>query len=264
MKVSLLGFLLVVGLPFFGCVKNPETGKSAFILTSEAEENQLGEQAFGEVLRKERVSRDPRWNELLLRVGNRVSRAANKPNFKWEFVLIDSPQKNAFCLPGGKVAFYTGILSIAKNEAGIAAIMGHEVAHATSRHAGQRITVNLGAELGLAGLSALLGGGDSTEKNLLMAALGLGTQVGVALPFSRGNESEADEIGLTYMARAGYDPREAPGIWERMEKAAGGGPPEFLSSHPSNSGRRTALTGQLPRVMPLYEKSPRYGAGESW
>lgn len=255
---------LFCGLGLVGCVTNPETGKSSFIITSEAEENQLGRQAYAEVLQKERLSQNPQLNAMIQRVGKRISAVANKPSFQWEFRLIESPQKNAFCLPGGKVAFYTGILPVAANEAGVAAIMGHEVAHATARHGGQRMSVALGTQLGLTGLSAILGGKESQSKNLLMAALGLGAQVGVALPFSRGNESEADDIGLTYMAKAGYDPREAPKIWERMARGEGGGPPQFLSTHPSSSGRQAALTSQLPRVMPLYERSPKYGVGESW
>jgi predicted Zn-dependent protease len=245
-----------------GCVTNPETGKTAFIVTSEAEEAQLGDQAYREVLQKERLARDPRLNALIQRVGTRISSVANRPDFQWEFRLIDSKQKNAFCLPGGKVAFYTGILGVAENEAGIAAIMGHEVAHATLRHGGQRITMALGTQLGLAGLSALLGGKDSQSKQLLMAALGVGTQVGVALPFSRGNESEADEIGMRYMAKAGYDPREAPKIWERMARGEGGGVPSFLSTHPASSDRQQALTGQIPKVMPFYDASPKHGLGE--
>ena len=255
---------LFSGLVLTGCVTNPETGKSSFIITSEAEENQLGRQAYGEILQKERVSQNAQLTAMIQRVGQRISTVANKPGFQWEFRLIESPQKNAFCLPGGKVAFYTGILPIAANEAGVAAIMGHEVAHATARHGGQRMSVALGTQLGLSGLSAIIGGKDSQSKNLLMAALGLGSQVGVALPFSRGNESEADEIGLTYMAKAGYDPREAPKIWERMARGEGGGPPQFLSTHPSSSGRQAALSAQLPRVLPFYERSPKHGLGETW
>ncbi len=259
-KLILLMWVGILALP--GCVTNPETGRSVFIVTSEAEEGQLGEQAYREVLQKERLSNNSRLNALIQRVGARISAAANKPDFAWEFKLIESNQKNAFCLPGGKVAFYTGIFPVAENEAGVAAIMGHEAAHATLRHGGQRITIALGTQLGLAGLSALLGGKDSQSKQLLMAALGVGTQVGVALPFSRGNESEADEIGMRYMAKAGYDPREAPKIWERMAKGEGGGVPQFLSTHPASGSRQAALTAQLPKVLPTYDASAKHGLGE--
>lgn len=249
-------------LSLAACVTSSETGRRSFILTSEGEEAQLGAQAYQEVLQKEHVSSNPRWNAILQRVGSRIAAAANKPSYQWQFTLIDSKQVNAFCLPGGKVAFYTGIMPTALNEAGMAAIMGHEVAHATERHGGQRITMAMGTQLGLSGLSAILGGGSSTEKNVLLAALGVGAQVGAMLPFSRANESEADEVGLKYMARAGYDPREAPKLWERMA-ALGGGGPAFLSTHPSSGSRRDALTAQLPSVMPLYERSPKYGTGET-
>ncbi|NBY20102.1 M48 family peptidase, partial [bacterium] len=162
------------------------------------------------------------------RLGKRISIAANRPDYRWEFKLIDSPEANAFCLPGGKVVVYTGILKMAQNEAALAAVIGHEVAHATARHGGQRITAVLGAQLGMAAISELMGGESTHEKKLLLAALGLGANVGVVLPFSRSNEREADEMGLIYMARAGYDPREAPRFWERFGKSNGSSIPHFF------------------------------------
>ena len=246
-----------------GCVTNPETGRQSFILTSESQESAMGDQAYREILSKERPSSNTRWTQILQRVGRRVAAVANRPDFHWEFRLIGSKEMNAFCLPGGKVAFYTGIFPVARTEAGLAAIMGHEVAHATLRHGGQRITLALGTQLGLMGLQQVLGGGDSTEKSLLFAALGAGATVGAVLPFSRANESEADEIGLVYMARAGYDPREAPGIWARMAQQGGAAPPEFLSTHPPSLKRQKALEAQVPRAMPVYERSPRVGTGET-
>ncbi len=256
--VSLLSLLFVLA----GCVTTPETGRRAFIVTSEAEENQLGLQAYQEVVRKEPVSHNAKWNAVLQRVGKRIAAAANKPQYQWEFRLIESKEANAFCLPGGKVAFYTGIISYLQNEGAMAAVMGHEVAHATARHGGQRITTALGTQLGVQALGAIFGGDDPQKKNLLMGALGLGAQVGVSLPFSRSNESEADEIGLIYMARAGYDPREAPRFWSRFAKNGGGSPPEFLSTHPSSTTREDALSQQLPQVIPLYERTEKFGTGE--
>jgi len=259
LAISFFAPLLVI----FGCVTTPETGRKAFIITSEAEENQLGLQAYKEVLSKEPLSSNARWNEILQRVGTRIAGAANKPEYKWEFRLIESKEKNAFCLPGGKVAVYTGILSVMKNEAGMAAVIGHEVAHATARHGGQRITMAFGTQLGLAALSAALGSGEnSTSKQLLMGALGLGAQVGAVLPFSRANESEADEIGLIYAARAGYDPREASVFWGRFA-SEGGKVPTFLSTHPSSASRQAALQSQASKVMPYYDRSPKYGLGET-
>ena len=246
-----------------GCVTMPETGKRVLILTSESEENQMGVQAYQEVLRKERTSKDARLNTILQRVGDRIKKVANRPDYQWQFTLIDSKEQNAFCLPGGKVAFYTGILPIAQNEAGIATVMGHEVAHATQRHGGQRITQSMGTQVGLAALTGILGGRDSSEKRLLLGALGMGATVGVILPFSRDNESEADEVGLKYMAAAGYDPREAVAFWDRFAKATGvKGPPAFLSTHPSSKGRMEALQRDLPKVEGAYVSSPKYGAGE--
>jgi len=252
---ALVSFLLL------GCVTVPETGRRAFILTSEAEENQLGRQAYSEVLGKERLSTNHRWNQILQRVGQRIAAAANRPDYQWEFKLIESKEKNAFCLPGGKVAVYTGILSVCQNEAGLATVIGHEVAHATARHGGQRMTVALGSQLGLAALSAAIGGEDTSQKRLILAALGVGTTVGAILPFSRANEAEADEIGLIYMARAGYDPREAPKFWGRFA-GEGGGTPTFLSTHPSSESRTQALSAQVSRVLPIFERSPKFGLGE--
>lgn len=222
---------------------------------------QLGGQAYQQVLAKNQLSKRKDWNEILQRVGKRISQVANKPNFNWEFKLIESPEKNAFCLPGGKVAVYTGIMPILKNEAGMAAVLGHEVAHATLRHGGQRLTANLGTQLGVLVLGQILTGKDNSNRQLILAALGIGAQVGVILPFSRSNEEEADEIGLRYMARAGYDPHEAPLLWERFGASEKGGPPAFLSTHPSSKSRQEDLEKQLSSVLPAYEKSPRYGLG---
>lgn len=256
-------FVILLCFLFTGCVTTPETGRRAFIITSEAEENALGKQAYGEVLQKERVSPNARTTDLVRRVGQRIARVANKPDYEWEFNLLESKEPNAFCLPGGKVAVYTGILPYADNEAGLATVLGHEVAHATARHGGQRITMSMGTQLGLVALSHILGGKESQNKNLLLAALGVGTTVGVILPFSRGNESEADEIGLRYMTRAGYDPHEAPQFWDRFSRASQGGKvPTFLSTHPGSESRKTALEKQLPQVLTDYERSPKYGLGE--
>lgn len=261
--LKLIWIAILSLLTLDGCVTTPETGRSAFIITSESEEAKLGQDAYREILSKERVSSNARWTAILDRVGTRIAAAANKPDFQWEFRLIESKEKNAFCLPGGKVAFYTGIFPVAQNEAGIATVMGHEVAHAVARHGGQRITLAMGTQVGLVALSAILGGDDrSPSKNLLLAALGVGANIGAVLPFSRANESEADDIGLTYMARAGYDPSEAPKFWSRFA-SGGSGTPTFLSTHPHSGDRQRALEAKLPQVMPIYEKSAKVGAGET-
>lgn len=256
--------LLVILVSVIGCVTTPESGRKVFLLTSESEEARLGESAYREALSKSRRARDPKWNAILQRVGNRIAEAARKPDFRWEFALIESPEKNAWCLPGGKVAFYTGMLSVFENEAQMAAVMGHEVAHATARHAGSRMTIALGTELGLAAASALMGGSEGDKKKqLLLAALGLGANVGVALPFSRSHETEADEIGLIYMARAGYDPKEARKFWARFSNVSGGsGVPTFLSTHPASRDREENLGRKIPSVLSEYERSAGYGVGE--
>lgn len=245
------------------CVTNPESGSRSFIITSEAEEAELGERAFKEVLAQERVSSNDRWTRILRQVGQRISAAANQPDFQWEFRLIESKEKNAFCLPGGKVAFFTGIFRTARTEAGLAAVMGHEVAHATARHGGQRLTLAFGTQLAFEGLKALMGAGHSTRRDLLLGALGVGTQIGVALPFSRANETEADQIGLIYMARAGYDPKEAVEFWQRFAAETKGAPPKFLSTHPPSEDRTRALAAQLGQVDRIYAGSAMHGRGET-
>ncbi len=254
-------FLTIV---IIACVTTPETGRKAFIVTSEAQETHLGVEAYKEVLSKNKMSQNVRWNEILQRVGKRIAQAANKPEYQWEFVLLDSPEKNAFCLPGGKVAVYTGILPVAGNEAGLATVLGHEVAHAIARHAGQRITLALGTQLGLAALDAAMGGDDNNQtKQILLAALGVGTKIGISLPFSRSNEAEADEMGLIYMARAGYDPKEAVRFWDKFSHE-GGSPPVFLSDHPASRARKEALEKELPKAETIYDRSPKFGLGASF
>lgn len=166
---------------------------------------------------------------------------------------------NAFCLPGGKIGVYTGILSVAKSEAGLAAILGHEVAHATAKHSQERMSQALLSQAGLAVASFSLG--DSNSKGLVLAALGLGAQVGVLLPFSRKHETEADDIGLTYMAKAGYHPREAVELWKRMATQEKQAPPQFLSTHPLSKNRVTAIEARLDDVMPFYARSDKQPSG---
>ena len=255
-------FLISVGVLVFmvACVKLPEGGKSAFLLTSPSFENNLGEEGYQDVLKKEKINKDPRLNGILQRVGKRVA-AQTGQSYNWEFTLIESEQLNAWCMPGGKVAFYTGILPMLQDEAGMATVMGHEVAHATMRHSGQRISqgmlVNLGLSLADVSLS------NSRYRNELMGMLGAGATVGVVLPYGRSHETEADLVGLKYMARAGYDPSTAVAFWERFSQAGKGGPPEFLSTHPGGATRITNIKKNLPEAMKLYNAAPnKYGSGE--
>lgn len=174
--------------------------------------------------------------------------------YKWEFNLIDENIVNAWCMPGGKVAFYTGILPVCKTDAGIAVVMGHEVAHAIARHGNERMTQGLMQQFGGAALSYVIKDKPAAAQQLFMTAYGTGTNVAALLPFSRLQESEADRMGLIFMAMAGYDPNEAPEFWERMAAAGGASPPEFLSTHPSNSTRIADLKKAMPEAMAYYKK----------
>lgn len=194
-------------------------------------------------------------------IGRRIAAVANQPDFQWEFKTLESDEPNAFCLPGGKVAIYTGIFKYAKNEAGLATVMGHEIGHAIARHGGQRMSEQMAtsALMGAAGLG--LSKMDNTKKGLIIAALGAVTTVGVTLPFSRAHETEADEIGLVLMSKAGYDPRESVNFWDRFSKAGGKAPMKFLSTHPASEDRKAHLQKMLPQVLSLYENSSKIGIG---
>ena len=259
--ISFNEILMIITLVVIvACATVPGTGKKIFVITSPQQENALGLQAFNEIKQKEKVSTNPRWNQIIQRVGRRI--AAQAPvNFDWEFKIIESDQKNAFCLPGGKVAFYTGIFPVLQNEAAMAMVMGHEVAHAVARHAGQRMSQAQVTGIGMA-LTSALAFKNNKNRGLILGALGIGAQVGIALPFSRSHETEADKMGLVYAAKAGYDPREAAKLWARMGAASGGkSPPEFLSTHPASSRRVQNLRVLAEKNWALYQTSPRYGLG---
>ncbi len=255
-----LAVLLVLGLILLACAKAPVTGRSQLMLLSQEQENEMGLLAFQEVLKDEKVSYNTTYNSAVTRVGDRIAAVSDTPAYEWDFKVIDnSEQINAFALPGGKVAVYTGILPVAQNDAGLATVMAHEVAHVAARHGGERVSTGILAQVGATGLSAALGGTNPYVATAIMQAYGLGVQVGALLPFSRGQESEADRIGLIYMAKAGYDPREAVGFWERMDAAVKGKPqpPEFLSTHPGYGTRINNLKTWLPEAIPYYEASDK-------
>jgi metalloendopeptidase OMA1, mitochondrial len=245
--------LAVLGL--VACTAAPYTHRSQLILVSPKQENELGVRAFKEVLAKSKVDASPSVTVPVNEVGRRLARVADRPDYHWEFRVIDDPkQQNAFCLPGGKVAVYTGIFPVAENTDGLAVVLGHEIGHAVARHGAERISQGLVAQAGGSLLGGLLGGGPST--NAILTAYGLGAQLGVLLPFSRTQESEADHIGLLLMSRAGYDPRGALAFWQRMERAASGSsPPEFLSTHPNTGTREQQIQAWLPEAMRYYEAS---------
>lgn len=256
--------LAVCLVALVSCITEPMTGRSQFALISEGEATQMGVQAYDQILSEAKLATDSRTVAMVERVGRRIARVTDRRMaeegrelFQWEFKVIDDPKTaNAFALPGGKVAVYTGILPITQDEDGLAVVMGHEVAHAYAQHGRKRVSENVISQLGLGVAEAFLGGdGTSEGSQLILAALGVGYQLGVQLPFSRGDESAADEIGLYLMAEAGYDPRAAAPFWERMQSAGGQTPPEFLSTHPDPANRIARLQELLPKAMELYESS---------
>jgi predicted Zn-dependent protease len=250
----------LISLPILSCYKAPVTGRSQFIIITQSQENEMGLTAFKEVLKNEQISTNQSYNTAVTRVGQRIAAVSDTQNYKWDFKVIeDDEQINAFALPGGKVAVYTGILPVAETDAGLATVMAHEVAHVAARHGGERVSTGILAQLGAVGVGAAMGGSDPFVYEAVMQAYGLGANVGVLLPFSRSQESEADRIGLVYMAKAGYDPREAVAFWQRMDEAVKGNPqpPEFLSTHPGYGTRIRNLQQWLPEAMVYYNSSSK-------
>lgn len=260
----LLGSFCLV-LPALGCSTVKETGRRQLMLVTSGQEQALGVQAYREILSKAKRSTDVRMTAIVERVGRRISEVADRPDFQWEFALIESPQVNAFCLPGGKIAVYTGILPIMKNEAGMAVVIGHEVAHAVARHGGERMSQQMSVEIIQELLAKGLAKASPTVQSAALQAFGVGAQVGALLPYSRAHESEADQIGLIYAAKAGYDPREAVGLWQRMAEVQKSKPPEFLSTHPREKRRIGQFEKEMPAALEAYRAaSQQHGLGESW
>lgn len=258
-----------------GCETNPYTGRSQFLMTSVSDEMKMGAQAYDQVKNdpKMKHSQDPREIEPVKRVAAHIVEAAKRSKyaemakqFQWEVTVIkDDKTMNAFALPGGKIAVYTGIFPVAKTEAGLAAVLGHEVTHALARHGAERMSQGEAANIGvqLLGAAAGIGMGNAALGQATMAALGAGAQVGVLLPFSRKHESEADYIGILLAADAGYDPRESVHLWERMEQmSGGGGPSEFLSTHPGHETRIEQLKTWMPEAMAIYQTKQPVVAAE--
>lgn len=270
-----LGVGFVVLALSSGCETNPYTGRSQLLMTSVAEEMEMGSHAYDQVKSdpKLKASQDPREIEPVKRIAARIVEAAKRSKygdmakqFQWEVTVIkDDKTANAFALPGGKMAVYTGIFPVAKTEAGLAAVMGHEVVHALARHGAERMSQGQLANAGLqvAGAAVGVAGGGGLVSQAAMAALGVGTQVGVLLPFSRKHESEADYIGILLAADAGYDPRESVALWERMGQMSGGAAPsEFMSTHPSHGTRIEQLKKWMPEAMNIYQARQPVPAAE--
>jgi len=235
---------------------NPETGKTEHVGMSRGQESALGLQAYEEVLSTSQViDSGPQYEEVKKVAGKLAAQTGEGgKDFNWAVSLVNSEQVNAFCLPGGKIVVYTGILPVARDEAGLATVLGHEIAHATARHGAQRVFRSQLAQTALMGAAVSMSNMDYQKRNTIMGLLGAGAQYGVLLPFSRDQESEADEIGLLYMARAGYDPRESLEFWQRMSQIGGSQPPEYLSTHPSHGTRIERLKAYMPKAVAEYEK----------
>ncbi|MEY3404621.1 MAG: hypothetical protein RL161_51 [Bacteroidota bacterium] len=260
--------ILLAGLVFvlWGCASVAVTGRKQLLLVPGSQLMQMSYQQYAEVLSKSKLSSSREQTEMVKRVGLRIqkavegymqsqNRSSELADFRWEFNLIqDDKTVNAWCMPGGKVAFYTAILPICADENGVAVVMGHEVAHAIANHGAERMTQQLVAQFGLNAVAGAMSSNPTLVKQTMMQAIGMGTELGL-LKFSRTHESEADHMGLIFMAMAGYDPKQAPEFWKRMaaKNNGGGSVPEFLSTHPSDDSRIADLNRLMPEALKYYK-----------
>ncbi len=246
------------------CSTTPVSERQALILIPQSQEIAFGKQAYQQALKDQKESDNSHLKQVLQRVGTRIAEISDMPKLDWEFKLIESDEKNAFALPGGKVAVYTGMLRVCKNEAGLATVLSHEIAHVIARHGAQRMSQQLLLSGAMMGASISLR--NNTQRNIIMSALGLGVLYGITLPFSRGDEGEADQIGLIYMAKAGYDPEEAIQFWQRFSKVKGDNePPEWASTHPADKTRIAGLKTYLSLAKYKYQNTKlKHGLGEAF
>lgn len=261
-KLSLVIFALIFSAA--ACTTVPITGRSQFNIVPDQQMLSMSFQQYDEFLKENKLSTDPAKTRMVKTVGKRISRAVEQylmennlaneiRNYSWEFNLVESDEINAWCMPGGKVVIYTGILPVAQNDSGLAVVMGHEIAHAVAKHGNERMSHAMAVQMGGLGLSAALSSYPQQTQELWMAVVGAGAQVGFMLPYSRLHEREADELGLIFMAMAGYDPNHAVGFWQRMsQQKAGAAPPEFLSTHPSDAARIQNIKELIPKAMTYY------------
>ncbi len=246
--LCLLGFLLLSA-----CATSP-TGRSQLIVIPDAQMDQMGVQAFDQMKQQQPVEADAAWNAYVKCVALPVAAQA-RADGAWEVVVFKDETPNAFALPGGKIGVHTGILKVAKNDAQLAAVLGHEVGHVIAKHGSERVSQQVAVQGGLAALNAT-----GKASGTVVGLLGAGAQVGILLPFSRTHESEADVIGLDYMSRAGFDPRESVELWKNMAAASGGkAPPQWLSTHPSNQSRIDNLTAHLPESIAKFNQAQAAG-----
>jgi len=261
--VALLGLILLAS----GCSEVEITGRQQFNIVPDSLMNSTSFQAYGEFLSTHKLSTDAEQTQMVKRVGARIQKAVEDycatngiqdrlAGYEWDFNLVEDPNVNAWCMPGGKVVVYTGLLPVAKTEEGLAVVMGHEIAHAFAKHGAERMTQGLIVEMGGMALSAALKDKPEQTKELLLKSYGVGAQVGVLLPYNRLHENEADHLGLVFMAMAGYNPEVAVEFWQRMAEAQNGAQPlEILSTHPANQTRINNIKNLLPEAMQYYKRS---------
>jgi len=260
-KVALL-CLILTGI--YGCSSVPITGRNQLNLVSDQEVLSLSLQQYSDYIKTAKKSTDQAATAMVNKVGSKIADAVEAyyksvgqesqlSGYSWEFNLIDDPQVNAFCMPGGKIVVYSGILPVTQDETGLAVVLGHEVAHAVAKHANERMSQQMVAQYGAAGLSSLLGKSSSTVQSVGQSVFGLGAQYAVLLPFSRTQETEADHLGLIFMAIAGYSPDVALPFWQRMSQQGGSASvPEFMSDHPANNTRIANIQKDIPEAMQYY------------
>ncbi|MBK5270207.1 MAG: M48 family metallopeptidase [Bacteroidia bacterium] len=266
---KIISFLLLAFV-FTSCTQNLVTGRKQLSLVSEPELQAMALKEYNTFLTTNKTVNpaNNRDAEMVRRVGRNISTAIKTyydgkgqtsvlEGYQWEFNLVDNKEANAWCMPGGKVVVYTGLLPLTQNETALAIVMGHEIAHAVAQHGSERMSQSLLQQLGGVALSVAVANKPNETQNLFMTAYGLGSTVGGLLPFSRKQETEADRFGLYFSAMAGYDPREAIPFWERMSAAGGAKPPEFLSSHPSDATRISNLNKIMPQAMKYYQGRKR-------
>jgi predicted Zn-dependent protease len=256
---------IFLGVLVIACATVPITGRRQLNIIPASQINSMSFQEYSDFIKNNKLSTNTQQTAMVKEVGANIQHAVeryfiqqNLPNtlndYKWEFNLVEDSQINAWCMPGGKVVVYTGILPVTKDATGLAVVMGHEIAHAIANHGSERMSQGLIQQMGGVALEKALENKPTQTKNLFMTAFGLGTQVGVMLPFSRTQESEADHLGLIFMAMAGYDPNQSVAFWKRMAASSQGAPPEFLSTHPSDETRIKQLESLIPEAMKYYKK----------
>jgi predicted Zn-dependent protease len=265
MKKYLLFKVLIALFLLLECSTVPISGRKQLNIIPQSEMLSMSYAQYDEFLKTNKVSTNQTETQMVKKIGGKIQKAVETffaqnnmsgylQDFRWEFNLIESEEINAWCMPGGKVVVYTGILPITQNEAGLAVVMGHEIAHAIAEHGGERMSQQLLAQMGGMTLSTALQNRPEDTQALWYTVFNVGTTVGVLLPFSRTQESEADQLGLVFMAMAGYDPNEAVTFWQRMAAGKSGAPPEFLSTHPSDETRIANLKKLIPEAMKYYTK----------